>query len=40
VLDFDDLEHYQNIVTALNETMILMQQIDDIINQYGGFPIE
>jgi predicted helicase len=39
-LDFDDLEHYQNIVAALNETMILMQQIDDIINQYGGFPIE
>ncbi|KMW69896.1 MAG: type ISP restriction/modification enzyme [Limnoraphis robusta] len=40
LLDFDDLEHYQNIVAALNETMILMQQIDDIINQYGGFPIE
>ena len=40
VLDFDDLEHYQNLVAALAETITLMQQIDEIINQHGGFPVE
>lgn len=39
ILDYDDLTHYQNIVAALAETITLMQEIDALINEYGGFPI-
>ena len=38
-LDYDDLTHYQNIVAALAETITLMQEIDALITEYGGFPI-
>jgi len=38
-LDYDDLTHYQNIVAALSETMLLMQEIDQIIAENGGFPL-
>ena len=36
-LSFDELEHYQKIVVALQETMRLMQEIDETIPQW---PIE
>jgi predicted helicase len=39
ILDYDDLTHYQNIVAALAETIILMQEIDALITKHGGFPI-
>lgn len=39
-LDYDDLTHYQNIVAALAETLKLMQEIDALIAENGGFPIQ
>lgn len=36
----DDIEHYQRIVVALNETMRLMEEIDEVIEKHGGWPIE
>lgn len=34
----DDIAHYQEIVVALNETIRLMHEIDEIIEQHGGWP--
>jgi hypothetical protein len=34
----DDIAHYQKIVVALNETIRLMQEIDELIEQHGGWP--
>jgi hypothetical protein len=33
-----DLEHYQKIVVAIQETMRLMEQIDRAIEEHGGWP--
>jgi predicted helicase len=33
-----DLAHYQKIVFALTETIRLMQEIDDVIENHGGWP--
>lgn len=38
-LTYDDLIHYQNIVAAIFEAITLMEHIDQVIYQYGGFPI-
>jgi predicted helicase len=37
-LSFDDLSHYQNIISILGETIATMSDIDQIINKHGGFP--
>ena len=37
-LSADDITHYQKIVVALNETMRLMREIDEVIEQHGGWP--
>jgi hypothetical protein len=37
-LSRDDIIHYQKIVVALNETIRLMQEIDEVIEQHGGWP--
>lgn len=34
----DDIEHYTKIVTSLSETNGLMQEIDEVIEQHGGWP--
>ena len=39
-LSFDDIRHYQRTVAALAETIALMEQIDNVINEHGGWPIE
>jgi predicted helicase len=39
-LTFDDIKHYQRIVGALAETITLMEQIDEVIEEHGGWPIE
>ena len=39
-LSFADIEHYQRIVAALAETITLMEQIDEVIEEHGGWPIE
>ncbi|MDD5722803.1 MAG: N-6 DNA methylase [Syntrophales bacterium] len=38
-LTYDDLTHYQQIVSALSETIRLMKNIDETINASGGWPI-
>lgn len=37
-LSAEDLNHYQRIVVALAETIWLMTEIDEVIEQYGGWP--
>jgi hypothetical protein len=37
-LSKDDIAHYQKIVVALSETIRLMGEIDEVIDQYGGWP--
>lgn len=39
-LTYDDLTHYRHIVSALAETMRLMAEIDEAIEQHGGWPIK
>ncbi|MGI8543944.1 MAG: type ISP restriction/modification enzyme [Aridibacter sp.] len=39
-LSFDDLEHYEQVVSALMQTIELMQNIDETFEENGGFPIE
>ncbi len=39
-LSFDDLEHYAKVVAALSNTIELMQNIDETIEENGNFPIE
>jgi predicted helicase len=38
-LTYDDLTHYQQIVSALAETIKLVENIDTTINASGGWPI-
>jgi predicted helicase len=38
-LTYDDLTHYQQIVSALAETIVLMESIDTAITASGGWPI-
>ena len=35
-----DIHHYCKIVTALHQTIRLMAEIDEVIEAYGGWPIE
>jgi hypothetical protein len=37
-LSDDDIAHYHKIVVALSETIRLMQEIDEVIDQHGGWP--
>jgi len=36
----DDFEHYSQIVAILQRTIELMKNIDQTIQNYGGFPIQ
>jgi len=38
-LTYDDISHYQSIVSALSETIRLMAEIDVTIDRHGGWPI-
>jgi uncharacterized protein len=38
-LEFHDIQHYQRIVAALAETIRLMDQIDEVIDEHEGWPI-
>ncbi len=33
-----DIEHYQEIIVALAETIRLMKKIDEVVDAYGGWP--
>jgi hypothetical protein len=37
-LSKEDIAHYQKIVVALAETIRLMKEIDEVIEQHGGWP--
>ena len=37
-LSAEDIAHYQKIVVALHETIRLMGEIDEVIDQHGGWP--
>jgi hypothetical protein len=37
-LSSEDVTHYQKIVVALNETIRLMEEIDEVIDGHGGWP--
>jgi len=37
-LSYDDIQHYQKVVVALNETICLMAEIDKDIDSFGGWP--
>ena len=39
-LSYDDLTHYRHIVSALAETLRLMAEIDEVIENQGGWPIQ
>jgi hypothetical protein len=38
VLTDEDIDHYQKIIVALSETIRIMRQIDDVIDEHGGWP--
>ena len=37
-LSEDDIAHYQKIVVAISETIRIMGEIDEVIDQHGGWP--
>ncbi|MCH7888648.1 MAG: N-6 DNA methylase [Proteobacteria bacterium] len=39
-LGYDDIQHYQRIVSALSETIRLMGEIDAAIDSHGGWPLQ
>jgi len=39
-LTYDDIQHYGRVVAALGETIRLMEQIDEVIEEHGGFPLK
>ena len=38
-LSYDDIKHYGLICTTLSETLTVMAEIDQTINDYGGWPM-
>jgi predicted helicase len=38
VLTDEDIEHYQRIIVALSETIHIMAEIDEVIEEHGGWP--
>jgi len=39
-LSQEDIVHYHKIVVAINETIKIMKQIDEVIDTHGGWPIK
>ena len=39
-LSAEDIEHYQRVVVALNETIRIMGAIDAVIKDHGGWPMQ
>ncbi len=37
-LSDEDIDHYQRVVVALNETIRIMGEIDGVIEAHGGWP--
>ena len=34
----EDIDHYHRIVVALSETIHIMKEIDEVIEEHGGWP--
>ena len=39
-LNYDDIEHYRNIVGAIEETVRIQAGIDKVIEKHGGWPLK
>jgi Type ISP C-terminal specificity domain len=39
VLSYEDIRQYQRIVAALEETISLIEQVDEAIEEHGGWPM-
>jgi predicted helicase len=39
-LTYEDTQHYQKVVVAFAETIRLMTEIDEVVGQHGGWPIQ
>lgn len=39
-LGYDDVSHYRRICAALTETTRLMRQVDQVIDEHGGWPLK
>ena len=35
----EEIEHYQRIVVGLNETIRIMAEIDEVIEEHGAWPV-
>jgi len=40
ILTAEDITHYQRVVVALKETMRLMDEVDEVIESHGGWPVK
>jgi type ISP restriction-modification system protein len=38
-LGYDDIEHYQKTIAALSKTVTLMEWVDEVIEEAGGWPM-
>jgi len=38
ILTKEDITHYQKIIVAIRETIHIMKEIDEVIDEYGGWP--
>jgi hypothetical protein len=39
-LDYEDMCHYRKMVVALGETIKLMDEVDNVIEANGGWPMK
>ena len=39
-LSADDITHYQRIIVAISQTIRMMKEIDAVIEEHGGWPIQ
>jgi hypothetical protein len=39
-LSGEEIDHYRKIVVALQHTIALMDEIDGVIEEHGGWPIQ
>lgn len=39
-LSYEDIQHYQKIIVALNDTIRLMSDIDQLVTNAGGWPLK
>lgn len=39
-LTFDEIQHYRNICGAIEKTIKVMEEIDNTVEQHGGWPLE